>query len=607
MEARIRQTDRSLFGFKPPPGVEAEWFRLDDISVHRLPDQRALLVNRVTGGRGEIPAGLLPILNYLQTFRTVPEHVQALQAQVGHQNVSSDEIGSILNQLKAAGLLVAADRWLERVEPGKDEVPAPWVLVFTTCDRPVWFERTVRSTVPHLSGVEPPSRILIIDDSREKDARARNRGLVDEYLGPLGHKIEHWDRTRRREMAKGLANRMANYGDAVRWLLDPEAFEPDAQTFGQVRNLTTLLTVGERYLTIDDDCLLEPLHQAHTGRDVRFSHLARQEKYYPDADALRADTLETSVNPIAEHLAALGRHPFSAMEALDHRRGDLGWLRAAQPVVLDHLTAGTRIGATRNGLAGDPGTADMLSFYAQPGDAAHANEQLMDRHQGNATRARTAWVAVPQPSFYFASNVMSVLLGFDNRNLIPCAPPVGRGSNDDVLGAVFAALHPDRGRFEFPWALPHRMEAPSKWERPEQGDGLELPPPEEMLNDIIKQYTARIDGPDVHSRSVLFQGHFRKLADSSDAELRAAIEESRLDSAVLRLRMLASNRANPSLGGPFATDLRTYAENLEGVLARPVQPGSAWVRVFRGACRAFADSLAIWPSLANEVRKEASR
>lgn len=608
MDLRFRQRDHNLFAF-PADGsatvsaAVTHWHRLDDVATYPLPGGRALLVNRTTGQRGELPASFLPLLNDLLVFRTLDEHARAIQARLDSSQLSLEQVASVVRELAHAGMLVSASVWLERMDPGPSD-PSPWALVLTTCDRPEWFARAVEGAAHHLRTALPPARIIIIDDSRLDASVSRNRALVAERLEPLGWPLDYWERSRREGFARQLADAFPADTPSIRWLLAPSAFAESAQTFGQVRNLMTLLTPGLRIVAMDDDCELAPRARPDTSAAVQLRRLPRSHDALGSAEALREGSQPLDVNPLQQHLDVLGAHPFDALERLGQTRGDLDWLQHADAATLDHLSRATRIAASRNGIAGDPGTPDELSFYARPGDAALRNAEYFNRCMEAGEPARVFWRTVAQPAIYFDPSLMSILLGLDNRTMLPCVPPVGRGSNDDVLGALMAGIHPDQARFEFPWALPHRLDEPAPWQHPGARDGQALAPPVEQIGELVQQFVAGLQGTSADSRLNEIVEHLLRMARMNDADLRKVVDESRVSSAAFRLRLLGPNLEDARIQGAMRDEIERYARNLENVMAVSCSPSPAWLEELRSSCAVLGHGLRLWPRLREYMASE---
>lgn len=611
MQIRYRQQSHTSLSLEPGvhrPGSAGpeldELFKLDALDVHRLPGERLLLINQRTRRRGELPASLAALLNTFDRFCSFREHCEAARQALEGAGLSREAIDSIVGDLFRAGLMVSARDWLAQVSPpGKPtEEPGPWTLMLTTCDRPERFDVLLESLVPHLGTVAPPpEQVLISDDSRDAAARERNRARVEARLGGLGIPLDYWDRARRSAWSRELAEAFPASAGAIRWLLDPGAFPETAQTFGQVRNLTTLLASGRRYLTVDDDCILEPRVRPDAGTALRAVVKGRDEYPARDVEALWQATLDAGVNPLAEHLAVLGSTLRSAFGARGEPWEAPDWLRAADPATLTHLGPRARVGATGNGMLGDPGSADMLAFYAAAGDTVGERSAFMQGAVAEDRLQRTFCTVSPQPTFTLGGRLISPVLGLDNRYPVPCVPPTGRGSNDDVLGTVLQGIFPHLGHFDFAWMLPHRMDAPAPWARPQPLTEQPDHTPESLLNDAIRQAAAEVSGSGPDARTQHLIDHFRTRAHESDVALRAYVDESIARALTLCRQWCEPNRQDPRVQGPMREDLEQYITNLEAELSTPFVPGPEWLKVFRAQCEAYVQGLALWPSLRRHV------
>lgn len=607
MKIRYSHSPGPTFGTASEPSPAAagnvelrELYKLDALDVHRLPRGRLLLVHRLTRRRSELPDSLRPLLHTFDRFRTYPEHSSAAREILQDSGLDAGAADAIVKDLFRAGVMVSARDWLQRVTPADaaDRGSGPWSLVVTTCDRAARLQALLESLRGPLSTVRhPPCDILILDDSRDAAQRSRNRALIDEYLVPVGVDVDYWDRGRRQALAAELARTWPGYAGTIRWLLDPTVLPDSAQTYGQMRNLCNLLTAERRYLTIDDDCLLKPYTRPDCAPGMRVASGSRVEYPYPDAEQLFAGLDVLGVNPLDEHLEVLGQPLHEAFSVRQTDWFSPEWLRQCDPAMLAHLDASATVGATGNGMLGDPGTEDMLSFYAAADQRVGERSGFMEQALSRGSLQRMFYRGSMQPTFTLGGRLISPLLGLDNRHPIPCIPPAGRGVNDAVLGAVYQALYPEAGRLDLPWAIPHRVDAPTPWQRPAPLQEYPQPTPEKVLNDMIQQTATGLTGEHSDARARTLIAHFRGRAQDSDVVLRAYIDDSITRTLALRMDMCEPNRHDSRVQGPMREDLEQYVSNLEAQISVPFVPGPAWLKTFRAACASYAEALEIWPEL----------
>lgn len=577
---------------------------LEPIDVHDLPGDRQLLVARASGARGEIPRALASLLPVLGAFRTLEEHAAHIRSLSG--TAERKVVTQILADLQRAGLLVDASAWLRRIQPSANRLDERdrWMLVITTCDRPDGFAELLQSLREYLGAAVEPAAILVVDDSRDTDALARNRALIDESLGEGPWRVEHWDRRRRERLAGDLASAYPASRGAIRWMLAPSAFAADVKTYGQVRNLTSLLTVGYRYITVDDDCTLRPRRHRDSSPGLRVRQGYRPERPFADPDALFSGTEPAELNPLAEHIALLGLSLRGVAEHLGEPWESPEWLRQSDPNVLAALSSRSRVGATSNGMLGDPGTGDMFGFYVTADEFVAERSDYMQQAVSEGRLMRIFWRASPETRFTPGGRLMSPVLGLDNRLMIPCVPPTGRGSNDDVLGSVLQSFYPELGRLDFPWALPHRPDAPSPWVRPTAHTHPRDPSPETLLHRLIQQLTPTLVGATPEVRANLLADLLQQRARDSDRVLSREADRCIVSGATARLAASQANLRNPDLRGPMREDLQLLARNAETEAYASFLPSQQWLQVFRAACAAYAEGLTLWPELRRHMAEK---
>ncbi len=591
---------------KAPGSALGALWRLDTLDLHRVDAEEVLAINRHSRRRAALGAHMQGLLELFQEFRSWDGHREHAQQAFAGRGADPGPVAPLLQDLHAAGLMVSADVWLDRF-PEIATAPrqhSGWSLAIATCDRPALLERLLGTLVPYLADLDAPRQVLLIDDSRTPELIERNGEVFAQWRQAAALQGEVWDRARRGHFAALLADAFPAHRRTVRWLFDPAAFPDDVMSVGQVRNLATLLTAGELLLTLDDDSVVRPFRHPANAPGLRLRAHAGDLRPYPDADGLWRQCEPLELNPLRAHLDALGRGLRGAFEVLGQAWVSPDWVGAVDAATHRRLRPDTMVGMTSNAVLGDPGVGDMTAFYAKPSGNLEARVAFLEQWPPEQPLHRHIWRGGVHSWMSFdASLLTSTLTGIDNRQLVPCGGPVGRGSDDRMLGAVFRGLYPQVGQLEFEWALPHLPEQPRPWQRPEPAMQPGTPSPAGLLIDAAAHGASGLRGHGQEQRLSEMADHFRFLAQSPDALLRAYVDERIVEDAAARLRGLRSNFRDPAMRGPMRDDLALLIQAAELRIAQPFVPGVDWLKYFRASCEVYADALLLWPQLRAWVRE----
>ena len=587
-----------------PDAALAQLWRLDALEEHLADPGQVLVVNRHTRRRALLGANIPGLFDLFREFRTLEGHrAHALQA-FANRGGPPGSIEDLLEDLQTSGAMVSAPAWLERFASTPAQVSTDWALVITTCDRPFVLERLLGSLGPHLEELEPPQPVLLIDDSRRGEYRDRNRETFVQWLRAHDLQGAFWDRDRRARFTETLAAAFPAHRRSLRWLLDPSAFPEGAMTVGQARNLATLLTAGRRVLSLDDDTVAQPFAHPRLQAGMRLRAHASQLHAYASPDALWAEAEAVAVNPLRAHLDVLGLPLRGAFEALGQAWADPEWIRAVDLATHARLRSDAVVGLTSNAVLGDPGLGDMTAFYAKPSGNVEERIGFLEAVEALESLSRHLWRGGLHSGICFGGPLLtSTLTGIDNRQLVPCNGPTGRGSDDYLLGSVLSGLYPQVGQLEFNWALPHLPEQWRAWQRPAAQGVPAGPDPASFLIEATADGVARLQGYGQAHRLTELANHLLFVAQEPDAQLRAYADDRVVAEALARLQGLRANLRHPAMRGPMQADLALLVQQAEARVAQPFVPDHPWLTYVRASCETYADALLLWPQLRAWVRE----
>jgi hypothetical protein len=384
----------------------------------------------------------------------------------------------------------------------------------------------------------------------------------------------------------------------IKWLLSPESVDKHVSTSGQNRNLALLLSSGQRLLMLDDDCILTPLKYAQHDEQLYVGRLPVQ--VIPFANqSVSARTMQTvHINPFESHLRHLGTSFGQVLKDSGQSDQNISWLRTLDPATRKRLEAPeTIVRVTLNATCGDPGTTNMDWLYTRSASCNTMIASYLQNIQEDKNIERLFWRGRHQTLLTHDETLMTTTLtGLDNRNLLPCVIPFGRGE-DRMLGNGLRLLEPQALFFIDNWALPHQPEPIRYWQRPSAIHEDLLPDPEHFLIISTEQHIAsEIDDP--ATRLTHIANRYLYLANLSDSSLIIELNHRYTKSKAMVLQTYAENQ---TMVAGHAThmqrDLALLVEQTTQEIAQPLEFDNDWLACFRQLAHHYGQALLLWPKL----------
>ena len=135
-------------------------------------------------------------------------------------------------------------------------------ITIRTCERPQLLQRLLASIRERQARVGTRYRYHVLDDSKQEASRQRNREICTSAGGELA--LEYCDLQRDR-LSADLKRKFPDACREIDWLLGATDGEA-AHTYGRPVNHALLARAGERFLSIDDDVVLD-VRQSPLQRD----------------------------------------------------------------------------------------------------------------------------------------------------------------------------------------------------------------------------------------------------------------------------------------------------------------------------------------------------
>jgi hypothetical protein len=425
-----------------------------------------LLIRNDSGAVSIMDGNFMPLLGYLEQFRTLQQHGDVVLAKNPRLRPHEQVVRELLRRLSQDGILVSGDKLLEKLfKPvaAEPRTMPPLRISITTCDRPPQLERLLSSLLDNERAHANTWTYEIVDDSRNASSVEQNLAIVSQYSTSLD--LRYHGRSDRDAIITRLTRELPQVESQLRWLLD--SWHPahvGQRTYGCSKNYLMLRHAGNRLILLDDDAVLRTWIHPDTRQALRFAQTGIQRSVAADIATLTSNLKTSSLDPIAEHSRILGcsLHEVVHVTRTAVTTNDLLG-RASLAEIPQVIANPPKIRATMNALVGDPGTTTDLAVLYRDRDIAAlaANDsacQALLEGQRCVFTGESYWSLTNQGYFMLAT-----MAGLDLSTYMAPLMPIGRGE-DAMIGFMLKTLYPDDLSIVFPWAIEHRPVSPRPWQ-----------------------------------------------------------------------------------------------------------------------------------------------
>lgn len=591
--------------------ADAPLYAAVDALVAPLSSDEFAFITKDSGERHVLSHHVLQSLDQCREFRPLDEHVARVVSVVQGLN-QPDRIRKGLESLARSRLLVSDREFLDGLERPAESAPRTLHAVYIrACDRPHQLQRLLDSLAEYERRFRVARPVVLLDDSQDSAHRDRNRDLLREFARAVGNPVSYIGPAERVRLRQRLLKAVPDAADSLEWLLDrgPRTRRPGG---GRSWNLALLLSAGRLFAMLDEDFVLPLRRHADTraGIDPNPAQAASARFYRRLDDALAAgdedpsDPFEAHLDVCGERLGAtLARAPY----ALDRES-----LRGINLGRLEHLRGDARVLCSLNGTLGASGTESALWLYQLDADSRAEFWADRDSYVRNI-EAQAIWYgwlrAKPSAMAYFTPFV------FDNRELLPCTNPDGRGE-DGLASAASQFIHPGSLAMHLPTAIGHVQEAARK--RSEVTLGAHTPRFNHFLRDYVIRQTGGFKSTDPARRLALLGQIVDDLAAADAPTLQSTLDEylSFVRADVVE-RMQNQFELHSDAPVYWQADVRAIVQNNGNALLRKAAPrlGDWDAAVDADACAALARAELLdiarawhdWPRIWNVAREQGDR
>lgn len=579
---------------------------LDLYALHPLPENQVLFRGRSTHKSALIQRTAVPILPWLQKFRTVDRHIDEIINHFPELRKNTADLRSLVDAFMRAGIMITGKDILRNIDAGdvREKVAASGRvnLFIITCDRPKVLDRLLNSC-PTLD--QEMFSWTIIDDSRDKSNAALNRNVANNFQQP----IRYFGPDEQNAFRSSLLSNLPHAKSAIEFLLRGDIGDTRG-TYGRSRNFALLLSPKERMIVLDDDILCQAYNPPHRTGGISFSSLSREaDFYFEDSEWDRFLCKDT--NLLTEHASYLGHSISQAFGKFgDSQEDELSLLSDVTIADLIPITSSSNIICTLNGSYGDPGTASLDWIFTLN---AASSKRLVDSINKSSTGLpeRNCWIGRSKPTLMNKFSMLSQVTGLDHSTTMPPYFPSGR-NEDFLFGEMLQYMYPHSVALDLALATPHLPIQERAWNR-DLVNKPANPGMNHFLAGTVSELsfnTIRPETPALGLESLA--AHFRQIGELSLDTLSelicnqiAAARTSYLELVDSKVSSQAFNAQSKSI---ISKIVETNSNSLSSISSNDMADlkktnyATNVASFVRQSCAEFGDALVHWREIVDELK-----
>ncbi|MDO6746267.1 hypothetical protein [Gilvimarinus sp. 1_MG-2023] len=528
-------------------------------------------------------------------WRSLDRHVSTAIEKMPQLQPHAEQLKQGLLHMVEQGLLVDAAKLSQSFAesaPTEHSTPDIQTLYVRTYCCPQALERLLQSLLAGRAGASVKT-LVVIDDAREENDLERSRTLLGSYRDQLSAQLVHITRADRERLADAIAVASGASAQDLRWWLNGDPEDPD-MTAGATLNTALLLGAGTATAIIDDDAQLTPYGDPQETTDAASVKMggAQQDEalwhMYPSAEAMGNAWSPLDIDPLADHSRWLGQ-PLTAIMA-QATSPDTFW----QPVTsadLHSLNPRAQVKVSVCGVLGDPGTGQASWLYTQPPERLQPWLQSEDNYRQLVTQRLSA--RKPQGHQLLPNHsLLSLLIGVDNRQLIPPTTPTGRGE-DTIFAELVCGVYPDSLFAQLPWMLKHTPEQDRQFSH----DRLLTPIAMDanlLLTDYLHKLRHAIPSADASTRLQWLGQSLKALSQAPDKTLAADYQINLSSDRSNMAQRLINNLQTLQPPAYLANDMQTLLTRCMQGVDKDQQELDSILRQARRRASQYSQALNSW-------------
>jgi hypothetical protein len=309
-------------------------------------------------------------------------------------------------------------------------------LCIPTCNRIDGLDRCIVSYIENCKEYEKSNDFVIVDDSSDKNIRSAYRERLQMLKKRYGVNILYAGFEEKLLFARKLISVSKAPPEVIKFALFNT--EKSLPSIGANRNAMLLHTVGNRFLSVDDDTLC----RATIPSGIKPGSIFKREHPYSSSQPCEV-TIYPNMHSLKDSLS------FLDIDVLSMHENFLG-----RGFIRDDTEEISHVLITLNGIAGDCG-------WGSPSNYLWLTESSFERLTSSESVYRSACISrellrvTNQVTITDGSrNMMATFSGFDNREFLPPFMPYGRGE-DAIFGMTLSKAFKESLFAYLPFALLH--------------------------------------------------------------------------------------------------------------------------------------------------------
>lgn len=595
------------------PG-SADRYRYFGDPIHDIGQHLRLFESANGGKRIFLSEERAAILRVCERLRPLDEHAQMarLRLRDRFRDLPMDEILGHLRALRDDGLLESTADLEARVRPpiGEHRTVSIETVGVLTANRPTGLRRVVTTTAENAARHGRRVQFVVADDSND-EGRQANLAALAEIKRRFGVGVAYAGPTEKASYARRLAEHCDVPLDVVMSAFRRPAGWPPAP--GANRNVLLLHTVGEAFLSLDDDmvCRIGRLPEEAPGLALSGESDPTHWWFYANPETTIAQTQFVDADLLALHESLLGMNVGRlASEQLGTGQLDLDGLTDG---FLENMDVdGGAVTFTMAGVLGDSGLRESLPFFYVEGPTLERLFRAEGGHRA-AMASRQMARGVLRTTISDTDFCIGMNIGLDNRGLLPPFQTAAR-NEDGIFAQMVRSTIPGSFIGFLPRTLLHDPVIRRHYEIERFHESVGALEAADALLDVMKSWPH----PPVRStprRRLMALGAFLvELGTAPAAEFEQELRSAWLgrcswEAAYIEKALKDHGDRQPA---SWSADLQTYLEALQarldsdpspapGELAgRPPEEGRAVMQRF---LEDFGRLLQAWPDLVEGARE----
>jgi hypothetical protein len=420
--------------------------------VMPLNEKTSLLISKYTGRSFPVAVHLLELLQGMNSFRTLPNHLERMPERVKN-TVSLQALEELAKALLRSGIATSSEDFLRgfnRAVKSSRPKPAASRIFLVTCDREQELERLLASIFSN-ADLSLHQAIYLLDDSRDARTAERNRALLAKYQDNSSIPLQYYGKEEKEDFMSRLIAKEPEVESAIRLLLD-RSYWQGHKTYGLSRNWALMLSAGHRCIMLDDDVLCEAFFPPYADKHIRFGNTINVQVLASEQE-WRNQVAPAGFDPLQGHLQLLGQDVQTCLEKHNLSALTNCELEGMNGSQLESLSPDSPILISECGTYGDPGFpshAFLLKSSRKDIERTLATDPNL-----SLTFGQRQFQAVQKSLSIYDSAGLSQMTGVDNSRLMPPYFPAFRGE-DGLFGWLVKQMYPESRTIIYNWGIPHQ-------------------------------------------------------------------------------------------------------------------------------------------------------